>query len=63
MDPDPDPVIFVIDLQDANKKIIYFKNLLLIILLFEGAFTSFFKNKSRKVSQNISYQGFSYYFA
>jgi hypothetical protein len=22
MDPDPDPAIFVIDLQDANKKVI-----------------------------------------
>jgi hypothetical protein len=24
MDPDPDPAIFVIDLQGANKKIIFF---------------------------------------
>jgi hypothetical protein len=24
MDPDPDPAIFVLDLQDANKKIIFF---------------------------------------
>jgi hypothetical protein len=35
---DPDPAIFVIDLQDANK------------LLFEGAFTSFFKDKKSKRS-------------
>ena len=24
MDPDPDPAIFVIDLQDASKKLIFF---------------------------------------
>jgi hypothetical protein len=34
-DPAPDPAIFVIDLQDANKKLdIFFK--LLYLLLFEG---------------------------
>jgi hypothetical protein len=39
MDPDsnPDPAIFIIDLQDANKKI--------IIKSFEGTFTSFLKDK------------------
>jgi hypothetical protein len=38
MDPDPapDPAIFVIDLQDANKK---------LFLLIYGTFTSFFKDK------------------
>jgi hypothetical protein len=40
MDPDPDPAIFVIDLQDANKK-----NLFSCLLLFEGTLTSFFKDK------------------
>jgi hypothetical protein len=47
MDPDldSDPAIFVIDNQDANKKLIFFKSLLLI----EGTFTSFFsKIKSHK---------------
>jgi hypothetical protein len=33
MDPDPDPAIFVIDLQDANKKL--FKKFF-CLLLFEG---------------------------
>jgi hypothetical protein len=44
MDPDsdPDPAIFVIDLQDANKKQIL-KNKFFCLLLFEGTFTSFFK--------------------
>jgi hypothetical protein len=60
-DADPDPAIFVIDLQDANKKLILKKNVLLF-LLFEGKFISFFKNKikSPKKSQNSRSQGFSY---
>ncbi len=33
MDPDPDPAIFITDLQEANKKLIK-KNF--CILLFEG---------------------------
>jgi hypothetical protein len=39
MDPDadPDPAIFVSDLQDVKKKF--------CLLLFEGTFTSFFKDK------------------
>jgi hypothetical protein len=46
-DSDPDPAIFVIDLQDANKKIIQ-KIFFFCLLLFEGTFTSFFKNSSQK---------------
>jgi hypothetical protein len=38
-----DPAIFVIDLQDANKN-----QLFLYLLLFEGTFASFFKDKSQK---------------
>jgi hypothetical protein len=37
-----DPAIFVIDLQDANKHF--------CLLLFEGTFTSFFKDKKSKRS-------------
>jgi hypothetical protein len=42
---DPDPAIFVNDLQDANylKRFIY-------LLLFAGTFTSFFKDKKSKRS-------------
>jgi hypothetical protein len=40
----PDPAIFIIDLQEANKKLIFFKKFF-CILLFEGTFTSFFKDK------------------
>jgi hypothetical protein len=46
---DPDPNTFVIDLQDANKK---------VFLLFDGIFTSFFKDKKssrshKKVGINV----------
>jgi hypothetical protein len=44
MEPDPDPAIFVIDLQDAGKKLIFSHNFF-CLLLFEGTFTSFFKDK------------------
>ncbi len=57
---DPDPAIFVIDLQDANKKLIFFLNFCL--LLFEGTFTSFFKDKKSKKVTKSRNQSFSYYF-
>ncbi len=47
-DPDPDPAIFVIDLQDAKKTNLFFK--FFCLLLFEGTFTSFFKDKKSKRS-------------
>jgi hypothetical protein len=45
MDPaaDLDPAISVIDLRDANKTLI--KKKFFCLLLFEGTFTSFFKDK------------------
>jgi hypothetical protein len=51
MDPDadPDPSIFIIDLQDANKKLIK-KKKFFCILLFAGTLTSFFKDKQPKIS-------------
>jgi hypothetical protein len=59
---DPDPSVFIIELQDANKKQI--KKKFFCIILFKGTFTSFFKGKKSKrshktVSRN---QGFSYHF-
>jgi hypothetical protein len=39
---DPDPAIFVIDLQDASKKLIF--NSFFCLLLFDCTFTSFFKD-------------------
>jgi hypothetical protein len=59
MDPDADPAIFVIDLQDAKKKK---KIRFFCLLLFEGTFTSFSKIKSQKKSQSSRNQVFSYYF-
>jgi hypothetical protein len=47
MDPDPDPAIFVIVLQDASKKLIFLHNFF-CLLLFEGTFTLFFKDKKSK---------------
>jgi hypothetical protein len=51
MDPDsdPDPAIFVMDLQDANKNLIFLTKFF-CLLLFEDAFTSFFKDKKSKRS-------------
>jgi hypothetical protein len=43
--PDQDPAIFVIELQDANKKLIFVRKFL---LLFEGTCTAFSKIKSQK---------------
>ncbi len=44
--PDPDPAIFVIDLQDANKKLIFKKGF--TAYYFLRVRTSFFKDKSQK---------------
>jgi len=41
---DPDPAIFVIDFQDASKNQIFEHNFF-CLLLFQGTFTSFFKDK------------------
>ncbi len=46
-DADPDPYIFIIDLQAANKKLILKKSFS-AQLLFEGTFTSFVKGKKSK---------------
>jgi hypothetical protein len=58
MDPDPRirrsmPLtsIFITELQDANKKLI-FNRKFSCMLLFEGTFTSFFKDKKSKRSQS-----------
>jgi hypothetical protein len=53
-DSDPDPAIFVIDLQDANKKMFS------CLLLFKVYLYHFSKKKCKKKSQNSRNQGFSY---
>jgi hypothetical protein len=60
-DSNPDPVVFVIDLQDASKKLIFEYNFF-CLLLFEGTLTSFLKDKKSKRVTNSRNQGFSYYF-
>jgi hypothetical protein len=52
---DPDPAIFVNDLQDVNKSF-------LCLFHLEGTFTSFFKDKVIQKSQNSGNQCFSNYF-
>jgi hypothetical protein len=47
---DPDPSIFIIDLQDTNKKLTFILKKFFCILLFEGTFTSFFKDKRSRRS-------------
>jgi hypothetical protein len=59
MDPDPDPPIFAIDLQEANKKP-FFKFSAYYFL--EVTLNHFSKIKSQKEAKNSSNQGFSYYF-
>jgi hypothetical protein len=55
MDPDSDldPPVFAIDLQDANKKT-NLKKKFFCSLLFEGTFTSFFKNKKKTGSVHLT---------
>jgi hypothetical protein len=64
MDRAPAPVIFVINLQNTNKKsekTIFSK--FFCLLLFEDTFTSFFKDKKVITKlQNSRNQDFSYYF-
>jgi hypothetical protein len=50
---DPDHTIFIIDLQDANKKN-KLKKVFFCILLFEGTFSSFFKGKKSKRSHKTA---------
>jgi hypothetical protein len=63
MDPDsdPDPAIFVIDLQDASKKLI-FNTIFSAYYFLKVHLHHFSKIKSQKESQNRRNQGFSYYF-
>ncbi len=58
---DPDPANFVIDLQDASKKLIF--NIIFCAYYFLKLHLHHFtKIKSQKESQNSRNQGFSYYF-
>jgi hypothetical protein len=60
---DPDPAIFVIDLQDASKKLWVFLTQFFPLVTFRSYINIIFsKIKSQKESQNSRIQGFSYYF-
>ncbi len=60
MDPDtdPDPAIFVTDLQDGHKKLIFFDK---FFLLWRYIYIIFKDKKVKKNSQSSRNQGFSYY--
>jgi hypothetical protein len=62
MDPDPDPAIFVIDLQEASKKLILYTTFS-AYYFFKIHLNHFSKIKTQKESQNRRNQGFSYFFA
>ncbi len=59
---DPDPSIFVIDLQDASKKLI-FNTIFSAYDFLKQHLHHFSKIKIQKESQNRRNQGFSYYFS
>jgi hypothetical protein len=59
--PDPDPAIFLIDLQDSSKKLI-FNKIFSAYYFLKLHLHHFAKIKSQKESQNSRNQGFSYYF-
>jgi hypothetical protein len=61
MDPDsdPDPAIFIINLQDANKKLILLKKIFSAYYFLKVHFS---KIKSLKKLQNSRNPGFAYYF-
>ncbi len=66
MDPDadPDPSIFIIDLQDGKKKKNFY--MFFFIILFEGTctFTSFFKGiKSKRSHKTVEIKVFLTIFA
>jgi hypothetical protein len=61
MDPNSDPAIFVIDLQDASKKII-FNTIFSAYYFLKVHLDHFTKIKSQKESQMSRNQGFSYYY-
>jgi hypothetical protein len=58
---DPDPAVFVIDLQDASKKLIF--NTIFSACYFLKVHLHYLsKIKSQKESQNSRIPDFSYYF-
>ncbi len=59
---DPDPAIFVIDLQDASKKTNFLTQFFSAFYFLKVHLHYFSKIKSQKESKNSRIQGFSYYF-
>jgi hypothetical protein len=59
---DPDPAIFVIDLQDANQNQFFLYEVFLLLTLLKVHLQNFSKIKVKKKSQSSRNQGFSYFF-
>ncbi len=59
---DPDPAIFVIDLQDDTKKTNFLKQVFLLFTFWSYINIIFHGQKVQKKSQNRRNQGFSYYY-
>jgi hypothetical protein len=53
-DSDPDPAIFIIHLQDANKKIYFFKKKFVCLFFFEGTFTLFYHFSNIKSQKEVT---------
>ncbi len=62
MDPDPDPAIFVINLQDASKKLI-FNTIFSLLLLVVGTLHHFSKIKSENSHKIVGIKVFLTIFA
>ncbi len=62
IDPDPNPAIFVSDLQDANKKLFCFLSFFLLINFRMYTYIIFQRWEVIKNSLNIRNQGFSSFF-
>jgi hypothetical protein len=61
MDPDPDPAVFIIDIQDGNKKL---SKKAFCTLHSEGTVTSFFKDKkAKRRHKTVEIKGFLTIFA
>jgi hypothetical protein len=61
MDPDPYPDIFVIDLQDASKKLVFFNTIFSVYYFLKLHLHHFLKIISQNELQNSRNLGFSYY--
>jgi hypothetical protein len=63
MDPDPDPAIFLIDLQDANKILIFYLKAFLLITFRRCIYINFKDKKSKRSHKAVGIKVFLINFA